>query len=83
MNTPPAQNGSADDMKARLDITQVDVVSFGWTKEASMAYGIDVDVRQLGIIAQKVKSGGGVSPSLVLGGRKNPTYPCPLLRVFS
>lgn len=34
--------------------SKVDVVTFGWTKEASSSYGLDVEVRQLGIIAQQV-----------------------------
>lgn len=30
-------------------------MSFGWTKEASESYGLDLDVRQTGIVAQQVR----------------------------
>lgn len=36
------------------NLEKVDVVTFGWTKEASSSYGLDLEVRQLGIIAQQV-----------------------------
>lgn len=35
---------------------KVGVVSFGWTKESSESYGLELDVRQTGIIAQQVGS---------------------------
>lgn len=39
---------------------QIDVVSFGWTKEASASYGLRPDVRQVGVIAQQVKAASSV-----------------------
>lgn len=69
------------------NLKKVDVVTFGWTKEASLSYGLDLEVRQLGIIAQQVlllqmmHSGGEDHLSLlvlpprdavVAGGRRVP-----------
>ncbi|CAM9553991.1 unnamed protein product [Scytosiphon promiscuus] len=58
-------------------VRAVDVVSFGWTKEASRSYGIDLDARQLGVIAQKVDE-KKTSASLVWtdadSGRKAVSY---------
>ncbi|CAM9180643.1 unnamed protein product, partial [Laminaria digitata] len=57
-------------------LRKVDVVSFGWTKEASASYGLRPDVRQVGVIAQQVENKG--SPSLVwqdaATGRKAVSY---------
>ncbi|CAM9841895.1 unnamed protein product, partial [Pylaiella littoralis] len=41
--------------QAMETIRGVGVVGFGWTKEASASYGLEADVRQMGIIAQQAE----------------------------
>lgn len=37
-------------------IRNLDVASYGWTKEASHAYGLEPDFRQVGLVAQQASS---------------------------
>ncbi|CAM9172550.1 unnamed protein product, partial [Ectocarpus sp. 8 AP-2014] len=47
--------GAQGTSQAMEAVREVDVVTFGWTNEASLSYGLDLEVRQLGIIAQQAE----------------------------
>ncbi|CAM9172228.1 unnamed protein product [Ectocarpus sp. 4 AP-2014] len=47
--------GAQGNSQALEAVREVDVVTFGWTKEASSSYGLDLGIRQLGIIAQQAE----------------------------
>ncbi|CAM9695179.1 unnamed protein product, partial [Ectocarpus fasciculatus] len=54
--------GAQGNSQAMEAVRGVDVVTFGWTMEASSSYGLDLEVRQLGIVAQQVEREKRSSP---------------------
>lgn len=56
------QFGAQGRKEAMETLQQLEVVNYGWSKEASRAYGLEPDVHQIGLIAQQARRSSSGKP---------------------